>query len=165
MEIAASSIGPIGIANLVPISNAKRTNDLSITTQIQNEENKAPLNEEQVDFLSQQQKLSQYVEERDNEFRKKYGNTLPKIMYAVAYPESADGASCFVTADQQRIIDKITEKYYDQADCSGLMEELAANNVHPNQIVANAKYFIQSDGQIVDKDRNLIFKNILDVAG
>lgn len=99
------------------------------------------------------------------EFKKKYGNTLPSTMVAVAFPETEEGGSPFVTADQQRLIDSITEKYCNKTDLTGLMEELANTNVHPSQIASNANYYIHKDGQIVDKSGKLVFNSLLDIVG
>jgi hypothetical protein len=102
------------------------------------------------DLAEQRAKLDQYLAERDASVKAKYGDSPPDRI-GVAMPMDVHGRTPFVNADQQKLIDEITDKYSDLGTLDGLVEELEANGVHPEQIAANAQYFISPGGNFSDR--------------
>lgn len=103
-----------------------------------------------VDLAEQRAKLDQYRAEREAAMKEKYGDEPPD-MIAVAMPVDVHGRTPFVTADQQKLIDEITEQYAAKGTFEGLIEALEVNGVHPEQIAAGAEYFISPGGHFTDK--------------
>lgn len=100
-------------------------------------------------FADELARLEAYRAERESEMKARYGDTPPD-MVAVAMPVDARGYSPFVTADQQRLIDSVTDQYIGRKDINGVMEKLRALGVHPHQIAASAQYWTAPGGVVVD---------------
>jgi hypothetical protein len=103
-------------------------------------------------FAEEVERLREYRVEREAAFKQKYGDAIPDKMVAVAMPVNAQGQSPFVTADQQRLIDRVTDKYIGRTDFSGLMEELTVLGVNPFQLAEGAEFYIGDGGQITDRE-------------
>jgi hypothetical protein len=67
----------------------------------------------------------------------------------IPLPVRADGSRPVITPDQQRLIDKIADKYAPSNDISGMIRELWANGVHPAQIAERAEVWVLPNGQTV----------------
>lgn len=114
-------------------------------------------------FIAQNEELREYLAERDAGYKAKNGDT-PQNAVAVAMPVIPGLGVPFIKADQQRIIDGITEKYAGKKDFSGMMDELFAAEVHPWQLAANAQFFINpGNGRVTDAWNSGIQVRALDV--
>ncbi len=93
-----------------------------------------------------------YQEKRDAEVRSRPQEPYPAIQ--IALPVNAAGYQPFVTADQQKLIDSITDRYIGKSEAEFLKmwDELNANGVGPEQLARTAAYFINAEGDIVGRD-------------
>lgn len=97
------------------------------------------------------------IRKREQEFEQTYGRKhgrdgdLP-LAYQIAIPVNARGYQPFVSADQQKQIDAITDKYLSQENLAPMWEELTAMGVNPDQLEKSAKYFIAMDGRMATRE-------------
>lgn len=93
-----------------------------------------------------------YQAARDAEVRSRPQEPYPAIQ--IALPVNEAGYQPFVTADQQKLIDRITDGYIGKpaAEFLKMWDELHANGVSPEQLVQTATHFINSRGDIVPRD-------------
>lgn len=93
-----------------------------------------------------------YQAKRDAEIRRRPQEPYPAIQ--IALPANEAGYQPFVTADQQKLIDSITDRYIGKSKLEFLKmwEELEANGVAPDQLARTATHFINDRGEIVDRD-------------
>ena len=92
-----------------------------------------------------------YQSQRDTEVRRR-----PQEPYAaiqIALPVNEAGYQPFVTADQQKMIDSITDRYIGKPnrEFEKMWAELRANGLAPEQLVQTARHFINDAGDIVDR--------------
>lgn len=97
------------------------------------------------------------IRKRENEFEQTYGRKYgqegdPPLAYQMAIPVNARGYQPFVSADQQRAIDAITDKYRNQANLAPMWEELTAMGLNSDQLAKSAKYFISMDGRMATRE-------------
>lgn len=97
------------------------------------------------------------IRRREQEFEmthgRKYGQEGdPPLAYQMALPANERGYLPFVPADQQKVIDGITDKYRNQANLAPMWEELTAMGLNPDQLAKSAKYFISMDGRMVTRE-------------
>lgn len=105
-----------------------------------------------------------YDSQRNNEIRKreqafeqtygrKYGQEGdPPLAFQMAIPVNERGYQPFVTADQQKIIDGITDKYRHQENLAPMWAELTAMGLNSDQLARSAKYFISMDGRMATRE-------------
>ncbi|MFL7903574.1 hypothetical protein ACW7BJ_04400 [Azospirillum argentinense] len=93
-----------------------------------------------------------YQAARDAEVRSRPQDPYPAIQ--IALPVNEAGYQPFVTADQQKLIDRITDGYIGKpaAEFLKMWDELHANGVSPEQLVQTATHFINDRGDIVPRD-------------
>jgi hypothetical protein len=115
-----------------------------------------------VSFAAEQAKLNQYNSDRDAMVKAAFGDDPPS-MVAVAMPVDKFGRTPFITADQQRLIDSVTDQYIGQDNIAGLMDKLTRLGVNPDQIADNAQYFIGKGGQVTDRFGNVVSGALLDI--
>lgn len=95
--------------------------------------------------------LDSYKRERDKVVQDR---RMDPLAYQIALPVNGNGYMPYVTADQQKRMDRITDSYLGRPEheMEKMWEELRANGLHPDQLVRSAKYFINLDGEIVNRD-------------
>ena len=93
-----------------------------------------------------------YQAKRDLEIRSRPQEPYPAIQ--IALPVNEAGYQPFVTADQQKLIDSITDRYIGKSKVEFLKmwEELEANGVAPDQLARTASHFINERGEIVGRE-------------
>lgn len=71
----------------------------------------------------------------------------------ILLPVNARGYMPYVTADQQKRMDRITDSHLGRPEheMAKMWEELRANGLHPDQLVRTAKYFVNLEGEIVSR--------------
>ncbi len=97
------------------------------------------------------------IGKRQQEFEQTYGRKYgqegdPPLAFQMAIPVNARGYQPFVTADQQKTIDGITDKYRNQENLAPMWEELTAMGLNSDQLAKSAKYFISMDGRMVTRE-------------
>lgn len=97
------------------------------------------------------------IRKREKEFEQTHGRRYgqegdPPLAYQMAIPVNERGYQPFVSADQQKTIDAITDKYRYRENFTAMWEELTAMGVNPDQLVASAKYFISMDGRMATRE-------------
>ncbi|MGQ9367078.1 hypothetical protein [Azospirillum sp. ST 5-10] len=102
------------------------------------------------DIARMQRDLAAYKRERDKIVQ---GRTIDPPATQMALPVNDLGYMPYVTADQQKLMDRITDSYLGrpQWEMEKMWRELEANGVTPDQLVRSAKYFINLDGEIVSR--------------
>lgn len=97
------------------------------------------------------EELDAYKRERDKVVQ---GRRMDPPAYQIALPVNGNGYMPYVTADQQKRMDRITDSYLGRPEheMEKMWEELRANGLHPDQLVRSAKYFINLEGEIVNRD-------------
>lgn len=93
-----------------------------------------------------------YQAKRDVEIRRRPQEPYPAIQ--IALPVNEAGYQPFVTADQQKLIDSITDRYIGKSKLEFLKmwEELEANGVAPDQLARTASHVINDRGEIVGRE-------------
>ncbi len=112
-----------------------------------------PMSAEQAEaeeIARMQKELDEYKRERDKVVRSR---TMDPPAFQLALPVNDRGYMPYVTADQQKLMDRITDSYLGRPEheMEKMWEELRANGVAPDQLVRSAKYFINLDGEIVNR--------------
>ncbi|TWA76917.1 hypothetical protein FBZ83_11759 [Azospirillum brasilense] len=97
-----------------------------------------------------QKELAAYKSERDKVVRNR---TSDPPAFQMALPVNDRGYMPYVTADQQKLMDRITDSYLGRPEheMAKMWEELRANGLTPEQLVRTADYFINLDGEIVSR--------------
>lgn len=92
-----------------------------------------------------------YQSQREAEIRRRPQEPYPAIQIAI--PVNDAGYQPFITADQQKMIDSITDRYIGKPEheFEKMWAELNAKGLAPDQLVKSAKYFINDAGDIVDR--------------
>lgn len=95
--------------------------------------------------------LDSYKRERDKVVQ---GRKMDPPAYQIALPVNDRGYMPYVTADQQKRMDGITDSYLGRPahEMEAMWEELRANGLHPDQLARTANYFINLEGEIVNRD-------------
>jgi len=93
-----------------------------------------------------------YQARREAEIRSRPQEPYPAIQ--IALPVNEAGYQPFVTAGQQTLIDRITDRYIGKTGVEFLKmwDELEAHGVAPDQLVRTARHFINDRGEIVDRE-------------
>lgn len=97
------------------------------------------------------------IARREQEFEQTYGRKYgqdgdPPLAYQIALPVNERGYQPFVSADQQKRIDAITDKYRNRENLAPMWEELTAMGLNPDQLAGSAKYFISMDGRMATRE-------------
>lgn len=97
------------------------------------------------------------IRKRQFEFEQTHGRKYgqdgdPPLAFQMALPANERGYLPFVSADQQKQIDAITDKYLYREDLAPMWEELTAMGLNPDQLAKSAKYFVAMDGRIATKE-------------
>ncbi|MFV3077851.1 hypothetical protein [Niveispirillum fermenti] len=97
------------------------------------------------------------IRKREKEFEQTHGRKYgqegdPPLAYQMALPVNERGYQPFVSADQQKQIDAITDKYRYQENFAPMWEELTAMGLNTDQLVKSAKYFISMDGRMATRE-------------
>ena len=73
--------------------------------------------------------------------------------FQMALPVNDRGYMPYVTADQQKLMDRITDSYLGRPEheMERMWEELRANGLTPEQLVRTATYFVNLDGEVVSR--------------
>lgn len=95
--------------------------------------------------------LDAYKRDRD---KVEQGRRMDPPAYQIALPVNDRGYMPYVTADQQTLMDRVTDSYLGRPEheMEKMWEELKANGVHPEQRARTAKYFVNLEGEIVNRD-------------
>lgn len=111
----------------------------------------APAGQAEAEEIARMQKeLDAYKRERDKVVQSR---TMDPPATQIALPVNDRGYMPYVTADQQKRIDRITDSYLGRPEheMEKMWEELRANGLHPDQLVRTAKYFVDLEGEIVNR--------------
>lgn len=97
------------------------------------------------------------IRKREREFEQTHGRKYgqdgdPPLAFQMAIPVNERGYMPFVSADQQKTIDAITDKYRYQENLAPMWEELTAMGLNPDQLAKSAKYFVSMDGRMVSRE-------------
>ncbi len=97
-----------------------------------------------------QEDLGAYKRQRDKVVQSR---TVDPPAFQIALPVNDRGYMPYVTADQQKLMDRITDSYLGRPEheMEKMWEELRANGLTPDQLVRTAKYFVNLDGEIVSR--------------
>ena len=97
-----------------------------------------------------QKELDEYKREREKVVRSR---TMDPPAFQLALPVNDRGYMPYVTADQQKLMDRITDSYLGRPEheMEKMWEELRANGLTPDQLVRTAKYFVNFDGEVVSR--------------
>nr|WP_196242233.1 hypothetical protein [Azospirillum oleiclasticum] len=112
----------------------------------------APAEQGEAEEIARMQKeLDSYKRERDKVVQ---GRKMDPPAYQIALPVNDRGYMPYVTADQQKRMDGITDSYLGRPahEMEKMWEELRANGLHPDQLARTAKYFVNLEGEIVNRD-------------
>lgn len=105
------------------------------------------------------------IDRRRDDFRKTYGRDHgandPPLGFQMALPVNERGYMPFVSADQQKMIDSITDRYLNREDITPMWEELSALGLNPQQLAKSAKYFTSLDGRIATREEATKGVNIM----
>ncbi|GAA4257358.1 hypothetical protein [Azospirillum formosense] len=113
----------------------------------------APASAEQAEhqeIARMQTELDAYKRQRDKVVRNR---TVDPPAFQVALPVNDRGYMPYVTADQQKLMDRITDSYLGRPEHEmvRMWEELRANGLAPDQLVRTAKYFVNLDGEVISR--------------
>ncbi|MQP67657.1 hypothetical protein GE253_20215 [Niveispirillum sp. SYP-B3756] len=123
-----------------------------------------PANQQREEMASLKKDRAAYDAQRNNEIRKRqqefeqthgrpYGKEGdPPLAFQMALPANERGYMPFVSADQQKTIDTISDKYRQQANPAAMWAELTAMGLHPDQLAKSAKYFTTLDGNMATRE-------------
>lgn len=97
------------------------------------------------------------IAKREKEFEQTHGRKYgqegdPPLAFQMAIPVNERGYQPFVSADQQKAIDAVTDKYRYQENLAPMWAELTAMGLNPDQLAKSAKYFVSMDGRMVTKE-------------
>ena len=108
----------------------------------------APTGSGEIDRM--QQELAAYRNERDKVVRNR---TTDPPAFQLALPVNDRGYMPYVTADQQKLMDRITDSYLGRPEheMETMWEELRANGLAPEQLARTAAYFVNLDGEVVSR--------------
>lgn len=97
-----------------------------------------------------QKELEVYKRQRDKVVQDR---TIDPPAFQLALPVNDRGYMPFVTADQQKMMDRITDSYLGrpQREMEKMWEELRANGLTPEQLVRTATHFVNFDGEVVTR--------------
>ncbi|WP_247877182.1 hypothetical protein [Azospirillum brasilense] len=97
-----------------------------------------------------QRELDAYKRQRDKVVQSR---TSDPPAFQMALPVNDRGYMPYVTADQQKLIDRITDSYLGRPEheMEKMWAELRANGLTPEQLVRTATYFINLDGEVVTR--------------
>ncbi|WP_349591915.1 hypothetical protein [Azospirillum argentinense] len=97
-----------------------------------------------------QRELDAYKRQRDKVVQSR---TSDPPAFQMALPVNDRGYMPYVTADQQKLMDRITDSYLGRPEheMEKMWEELRANGLTPEQLVRTATYFINLDGEVVTR--------------
>ncbi|WP_247895914.1 hypothetical protein [Azospirillum brasilense] len=97
-----------------------------------------------------QEELAAYKRERDKVVRNR---TSDPPAFQMALPVNDRGYMPYVTADQQKLMDRITDSYLGrpQHEMERMWDELRANGLTPEQLARTAAYFVNLDGEVVSR--------------
>ncbi|WP_247889961.1 hypothetical protein [Azospirillum brasilense] len=105
---------------------------------------------EREEIARMQTELDAYKRQRDTVVRNR---TMDPPAFQMALPVNDRGYMPYVTADQQKLMDRITDTYLGRPEheMARMWEELRANGLTPEQLVRTAKYFVNLDGEVVSR--------------
>lgn len=111
----------------------------------------APAQGEAEEIARMRTELEAYKRDRDKVVQ---GRKMDPPAYQIALPVNDRGYMPYVTADQQKRMDRITDSYLGRPEheMERMWEELRANGLHPDQLARTAKYFVNLEGEIVNRD-------------
>ncbi|MFC5359108.1 hypothetical protein [Azospirillum himalayense] len=94
--------------------------------------------------------MDAYKRERDKIVQNR---TIDPPAFQIALPVNDRGYMPYVTADQQKLMDRITDSYLGRPEheMEKMWEELRANGLTPDQLARTAAYFVNLDGEIVSR--------------
>ncbi|NUB04917.1 hypothetical protein FW320_01750 [Azospirillum sp. Vi22] len=97
-----------------------------------------------------QKELDAYKRQREKVVQ---GRTIDPPAFQMALPVNDRGYMPYVTADQQKLMDRITDSYLGRPEheMEKMWEELRANGLTPEQLVRTAAYFVNLDGEVVSR--------------
>lgn len=97
-----------------------------------------------------QAELEAYKRQRDKIVQSR---TTDPPAFQMALPVNDRGYMPYVTADQQKLMDRITDSYLGRPghEMERMWEELRANGLAPDQLVRTATYFINLNGEVVSR--------------
>lgn len=109
-----------------------------------------PAKAEADDIARMEKDLADYRAGRDKVVQ---GRTMDPPAFQMALPVNDRGYMPYVTADQQKQIDRITDGYLGRPaeEMERMWAELRANGLAPEQLARTAKYFINLEGEIVSR--------------
>ncbi|WP_286192249.1 hypothetical protein [Roseomonas genomospecies 6] len=112
----------------------------------------APLAEqaESDEIARMQKELEAYKRQREKVVQ---GRTIDPPAIQLALPVNDRGYMPYVTADQQKLMDRITDSYLGRPEheMAKMWEELRANGLTPEQLARTATYFVNFDGEVVSR--------------
>ena len=105
---------------------------------------------ESEEIARMQKELDAYKRQRDKVVQNR---TIDPPAFQIALPVNDRGYMPYVTADQQKLMDHITDSYLGRPEheIQRMWDDLRANGVSPEQLVRTAKYFINLDGEVVSR--------------
>ncbi|CAO3460027.1 hypothetical protein [Azospirillum argentinense] len=105
---------------------------------------------ESEEIARMQRELDAYKRQRDKVVQSR---TSDPPAFQMALPVNDRGYMPYVTADQQKLMDRITDSYLGRPEheMEKMWEELRANGLTPEQLVRTATYFINLDGEVVTR--------------
>ncbi|OPH13850.1 hypothetical protein FE88_07095 [Azospirillum brasilense] len=105
---------------------------------------------ESEEIARMQKELEAYKRERDKVVQNR---TIDPPAFQMALPVNDRGYMPYVTADQQKLMDRITDSYLGRPEheMGRMWEELRANGLTPEQLVRTATYFVNLDGEVVSR--------------
>lgn len=79
--------------------------------------------------------------------------TIDPPAFQIALPVNDRGYMPYVTADQQKLMDRITDSYLGRPEheMERMWDELRANGLAPEQLARTAAYFVNFDGEVVSR--------------
>ena len=113
--------------------------------------NAAPAQGEADEIARMRTELDAYKRDRDKVVQSR---RMDPPAYQIALPVNDRGYMPYLTADQQKRMDGITDSYLGRPEheMEKMWEELRANGLHPDQLARTAKYFVNLEGEIVNRD-------------
>lgn len=105
---------------------------------------------ESEEIARMQKELEAYKRQREKVVQ---GRTIDPPAFQLALPVNDHGYMPYVTADQQKLMDRITDSYLGRPEheMERMWEELKANGLTPEQLARTAKHFVNFDGEIVSR--------------
>ncbi|SNR94480.1 MULTISPECIES: hypothetical protein [unclassified Azospirillum] len=120
----------------------------------QQREEMAALKQERAAYDAQR---NSEIQKRQQEFEQTHGRPYgqrgdPPLAFQMAMPANERGYMPFVSADQQKTIDNITDKYLQQENPAAMWVELTTLGLNSDQLVKSAKYFTTLDGHMATRE-------------